>query len=106
LTEILESQNYKVLTASDGVDALDQLEACGGNVDIVLCDMVMPNMGGSELCKVLNQQYPEVKIILMSGYPLVGGTRELLDISSVTRIQKPASLKTLSLAMRNARNGP
>jgi PAS domain S-box-containing protein len=105
LTDILESQNYKVLTAIDGVDALNQLEAFGGGVDIVLCDMVMPRMGGAELCTVLRQQYPEVKIILMSGYPLVGGTRELLDISSVTRIQKPASLKALSRAMRNARNG-
>ncbi len=91
-----------MLEARDGVEALSTLEKQAGEVDIVLCDLMMPRMGGVELCKVLRHDYPEVKVILMSGYPLVGGTRELLDVARVTRIQKPVTLKALARVVKSA----
>ncbi len=100
LRDTLASLNYRPLIACNGVEALAVYEANRGSVDLVLCDMVMPQMGGHELLKALRARDPSLRVSLMTGYPLGTGTRELL--LGVSWMQKPVDLATLGRFVRNA----
>ncbi len=65
---ILESAGYTVLTACDGVDALRVLTARGAPVDLLLTDVIMPNMGGPELASRISALHPQTKVLFASGY--------------------------------------
>ncbi len=94
--EILESQGYTVFFAKDGAVALSKLEARGGAVELIISDLVMPNMGGRDLYDAVTERYPNIKMVLITGYPLGGHTRELLDRQRVTWLQKPLTSETLA----------
>jgi len=64
--EILLEAGYRVLTASDGKDALDKLAS--HTVDLVLSDVIMPNMDGYQLAQYMLEHYPAIKIQLTSGF--------------------------------------
>jgi CheY-like chemotaxis protein len=65
---VLKSNGYDVLEAANGVSALAAYEKNGHKVDMVLTDVVMPQMNGFELGKQLTERTPGVKILYMSGY--------------------------------------
>jgi two-component system, cell cycle sensor histidine kinase and response regulator CckA len=67
VTSILESAGYLVLAAGNGVDALAILEA-RDDVDLVLLDVVMPQLGGPETLARIAERWPKVKVVLSSGY--------------------------------------
>ncbi len=96
ICEILESQGYTVFFAEDGAVALSELEARGGAVELIISDLVMPNMGGRDLYDEVSARYPNIKMVLITGYPLGGHTRELLDYQRVTWLQKPLTSETLA----------
>ena len=64
----LKSRGYTVIEAGNGVEALEELEKQGRKVDIVVSDVVMPEMDGPTLMKELKQRKPDIKIIFVSGY--------------------------------------
>src|SRR5437588_7124557 len=64
----LASRGYTVLEAGNGVEAIAMLEKNGGHVDLVVSDVVMPEMDGPTLLKELRRRKPELKIIFVSGY--------------------------------------
>jgi PAS domain S-box-containing protein len=65
---LLERAGYRVLTARHGADALRVLEQAGGTVDVLLSDVVMPEMGGVELAARATEMIPGLPVVLMSGY--------------------------------------
>jgi PAS domain S-box-containing protein len=65
---VLKSNGYDVMEASNGVSALATYEKNGHKVDMVLTDVVMPQMNGFELGKQLTERAPGIKILYMSGY--------------------------------------
>ena len=68
VARVLERRGYQVLVAADGTEALDVVEEHGGALDLVLSDLVMPEMGGRELAARLGETRPELPILFMSGY--------------------------------------
>jgi two-component system cell cycle sensor histidine kinase/response regulator CckA len=100
ICEILNAMGYAVLDVADGVEALDVLADKNGQIDLILSDLVMPNMGGRDLYDTVTEQHPDIKVILMTGYPLGGHTRELLDRSRVTWLQKPLSSEAIARAVK------
>ncbi|ARQ00820.1 cell cycle histidine kinase CckA [Pseudorhodoplanes sinuspersici] len=64
----LASRGYTVLTASNGVEALEELERNEGKVDLVVSDVVMPEMDGPTLLKEMRKTNPDLKMIFVSGY--------------------------------------
>jgi two-component system cell cycle sensor histidine kinase/response regulator CckA len=64
----LTSRGYTVLEAGNGVEAIEVIEKCGGDVDLVVSDVVMPEMDGPTLLKEMRKRNPELKIIFVSGY--------------------------------------
>ena len=65
---ILQKSGYRIVIAGSGMEALHELEAHGGEVGLVLTDMVMPGMGGRELIERITAGFPAVRIVCMSGY--------------------------------------
>ncbi|MCC0007783.1 MAG: response regulator [Hyphomicrobiaceae bacterium] len=65
----LRSRGFEVMEASNGAEALDLIEANDGNVDIIVSDVVMPEIDGPTLLKTLRKAHPEMKFVFMSGYP-------------------------------------
>ncbi|MGD8552998.1 MAG: PAS domain S-box protein [Anaerolineales bacterium] len=96
LCEILESLGYHVRSACDGGEALKIIENENGHLDLVVSDLVMPNMGGRELYDHVSTSYPDLKMVLITGYPLGSHTRELLDRKRVSWLQKPLSSELVS----------
>ena len=96
---MLEEMNYRVVTASDGAEGLAIFNEQGDNISLVLMDMVMPKLGGSELIKRLRERNPGVRIIVMSGYPL--GT-ECLPEGISSWLTKPIEPKTLASVLERA----
>jgi two-component system cell cycle sensor histidine kinase/response regulator CckA len=68
LCAILKREGYKVVEAKDGDEALAAWEHYQGQIDVVITDMVMPNMSGKKLVERLRLLKPKVKIIYISGY--------------------------------------
>ena len=66
--EFLSSSGYSVLTAKDGLEALETVQRLGNSIDAVLTDVVMPNMRGPELGARLKATAPHIKIVYMTGY--------------------------------------
>jgi two-component system cell cycle sensor histidine kinase/response regulator CckA len=68
LVEALTGLGYSVRQAADGVDALSELRKDQAGVDLVLTDVVMPRMGGMELCTAAREIYPNLRFLFSSGY--------------------------------------
>ena len=92
--EFLRSAGYSVLTAKDGVEALEVSDRVGGSIQLLLTDVVMPKMRGTELAQKLKASFPSLRVVYMSGY-LEQDTcsGEILEKAIV--LQKPFSRDTL-----------
>jgi two-component system sensor histidine kinase EvgS len=99
---ILKGLGYTVLTASSPVKAVALAEEHAGTISLLITDVVMPEMNGRELAKVLQTSCPELKVLFMSGYTAnVIAHRGVLD-GDVNFIQKPFSNRDLAVKVREA----
>ncbi len=95
----LKRQGYEVLEASSGVEALEVMEAQEGKIDIVVSDVVMPEMDGPTLLKELRKKNPDLKIIFVSGYPN-DAFKESLGEDEFAFLPKPFSLSQLAAKVK------
>jgi CheY-like chemotaxis protein len=102
VVEILEMLNYNTLSASNGVDALSLFQNYEGNIDLVLSDVVMPLMDGTALHQALSKIKPEIKMIMMTGYPLEQSGRTLLKQNVVAWMQKPLHTEQIAQTVYQA----
>ncbi|HEX3034506.1 MAG TPA: ATP-binding protein, partial [Thermodesulfobacteriota bacterium] len=101
---MLESLGYQVLTAKDGPEALRIYRQHHDKVSLVLTDAIMPDMDGFALLEELAIQNPDIKGVLMSGYPLEEEKKELLTQRAINWIQKPFTIVSLSQVVRFSLN--
>jgi PAS domain S-box-containing protein len=97
---ILHAQNFQVKTAQTGVDALQVFELYGKSISLVVADMVMPEMGGVALFQALQERWPAVKMLFITGHPLELEDRALLEKGDVTWLQKPFSVNEFNEAVK------
>lgn len=97
---MLETRGYTVHEAGSGVEALDIMEELEGRVDIVVSDVVMPEMDGPTLLAELRKSYPDLKFIFVSGYAEDAFARNLPADAKFGFLPKPFSLKQLAVAVR------
>jgi two-component system cell cycle sensor histidine kinase/response regulator CckA len=103
LADSLEPLGYQTLEAANGQEALTVFEQREGQIDLVLSDIVMPEMGGKALLRKLRQQYPDVKVVLMSGHPLEETEIEALRADGLADwLAKPPSLEQLARVVGQA----
>ncbi|MCD4787642.1 MAG: response regulator [Desulfobacterales bacterium] len=98
--ELLETLGYEVLTARDGKEAVEVYKKKWDKIDLVLMDMVMPNMGGGEAYDRMKEINPRVKVLLSSGYSIDREAKEILARDCDGFIQKPCTIKELSEKIR------
>ena len=98
--EMAASLGYKVITANGGLDAVEKYKEHQSEIDIVVLDMVMPDMGGGPTFDRLKAVYPDVKVILSSGYSINGEASAIMDRGCSGFIQKPFNLMQLSHKLR------
>jgi len=103
--EFLTAAGYSVLTAEDGQEALETAERLGGSIQVLLTDIVMPKMRGSELGMRLKSLLPNLKIIYMTGYlEQSEGDRGFLEDAFV--LQKPFSREAVVRQVGQALRSP
>jgi two-component system cell cycle sensor histidine kinase/response regulator CckA len=97
----LTSRGYTVLTAANGVEALEELERNEGKVDIVVSDVVMPEMDGPTLLKEMRKTNPGLKMIFVSGYAEEAFQKNLPPGGQFAFLPKPFTLKQLVEQVKN-----
>jgi two-component system cell cycle sensor histidine kinase/response regulator CckA len=102
----LTDAGHTVLEASDGVEALHLVRRRNGAVDLVLSDVVMPQMNGTELADRIGGEFPEVPVILMSAFAPAGVARIGLGDTIVPVLQKPFDTGQLLELVRLALEHP
>jgi two-component system, cell cycle sensor histidine kinase and response regulator CckA len=95
----LKRQGYEVLEAADGLDALEVMNSCNGEVDIVVSDVVMPGMDGPTMLKEMRRANPDLKIIFVSGYPNEA-FQQALGEETFAFLPKPFSLPQLAAKVK------
>jgi len=91
----LTARGYTVLEAASGVEALQIIEERGTSVDLVVSDVVMPEMDGPTLLGELRKLYPDLKVIFVSGYAEDAFKRNLPEGEEFNFLPKPFSLRQL-----------
>ena len=96
----LSSRGYTVLEAGNGREAIKVLEDRGGEIDLVVSDVVMPEMDGPTLLKEMRKRNPDLKIIFVSGYAEEAFEKNLPDRGQFAFLAKPFTLKQLVAAVK------
>ena len=101
VSHMLQAKGYRVLTAVDGPDALRVWDDAIGEIDLVITDLLMPGMPGTEVLERLAALRPGLAGIYMSGFP--GTVRESFELDpKVPFLQKPFGAEALKEALDSA----
>ena len=97
----LRELGYTVIAASDGFEALEVEAEHENSIDLLLSDVVMPNLGGFELARALRETRPDIKVLFMSGYPSRGDIKSTDLPDDIPLLPKPCSREQLARAVRD-----
>ncbi len=89
LVAMLEKLGYRVVAVNSGQEAVDVLGTGETGIDLVILDMIMPQVSGKEVFNRLKKTDPNVRVLLASGYSIKGQAREIMDRGCGGFIQKP-----------------
>ena len=98
-TKALERKGYKVFAAASGEQALALLAEHGGSIDLLVSDVVMPNMDGPTVVKHARAAFPALKVIMISGYA-EESLRKSIETPDIAFLPKPFQLKELATAVK------
>jgi two-component system cell cycle sensor histidine kinase/response regulator CckA len=96
----LSRQGYEVLEAGTGVEALDVMAREQGKIDIIVSDVIMPEMDGPSMLKEMRKTNPDIKIIFVSGYPDDAFKKSLDDDETYAFLPKPFTLPQLAAKVK------
>jgi PAS domain S-box-containing protein len=100
--EVLEENGYAVITALNGQEGLQLSRDFDGRIDLLITDVVMPQMGGRELAEALSALRPDTRVLYMSGYTDDAIVRHGILDDNTFFLQKPFTPNTLALKTREA----
>ncbi|MEZ4642449.1 MAG: PAS domain-containing protein [Chloroflexota bacterium] len=95
IQDVLTTLNYHTLIATNGQEALAMLAQQAAHINLVLSDVVMPELGGWALAAAIKQKYPDIPIVLMSGYAL-DSPPPGMSLEHTTWLRKPFSIQELA----------
>ncbi len=93
---MLEKLGYTALKAQNGAEAIDIFKAHKNEIKMVVLDIIMPDIGGSDVYDIIKKINPDVKVLLSSGYSVDGQAIELLERGCDGFMQKPFTMEELS----------
>jgi len=100
LTDFLNREGYSIHSAENGIRALEVLKE--NTFDLVITDIKMPGMGGLELMNSLKQQYPDLVVLVMTGYASLETTMAAIKAGAYDYIIKPFKIDEMRVAVGNA----
>ena len=100
VTKLLQSMGYQVLGATDPLDALSQIETFDGHIDLLVTDIIMPEMSGWELAEKVSSLLPDITCLFMSGYAPDVFSKEFPHEKPIHLLQKPFSRDQLAEEIR------
>lgn len=100
LGEILRPLGFTLLNASSGFEAMKLAEEAEGNIDLLLSDVVMPEMGGAELAVRLRERYPDMHVMFISGFMKPGMEENLCQGRKPGFLRKPFTPSELTSKLR------
>ncbi len=106
LGRVLAGSGYNVLAGRNGAEALEAVHARGGRVDLLVTDVVMPQMTGTELASALGGEQPGMKVLFMTGHTDDPSLAARLGDGSVELLQKPFTNETLLRVVRRLLGPP
>ena len=98
----LRSRGYTVLEATSGVEALDLFRRNEGAIDLIVSDVVMPEMDGPSLLREVRKIDPEIRFIFVSGYAEDAFAKNLPPDAQFGFLPKPFSLKQIAETVKAA----
>ncbi|NVL90558.1 MAG: response regulator [Desulfobacterales bacterium] len=105
IRSMLERLGYRVLLAKTGKEAVDISRTFDGDIDLAILDIVLPDIGGKEVYRLITEARSGLKVIVCSGYTVDGPAQEILDAGAQDFIQKPFSFNTLSEKLKEVIRG-
>ena len=102
---MLEKLGYVVLEARSGLEGIRITRNFEGDIDFVILDIGLPDMGGEKVYPELIRTRPNLRVMVCSGYAVDGPAQEILDKGAQGFIQKPFSMAELSAKLRLASEG-
>ncbi|MBN2364626.1 MAG: sigma-54-dependent Fis family transcriptional regulator [Calditrichaeota bacterium] len=100
LSNYLESMNYEVTTAEDGQDALNKFTK--GDFDLIISDLLMPNIDGLELLKRIRDIDKDVIFLMITGYPSIETAVDAIKKGAYDYITKPFHMEDVKLRIERA----
>jgi DNA-binding NtrC family response regulator len=94
----LNRQGYRVVTAGGGAEALSLLEK--DRVDIVVTDMKMPKMSGLDTMTAIRKKFPDLPIVLMTGYAVEDMLTKAMQFKRTASLRKPFNMTDLNKAVK------
>ena len=98
---MVQKLGYQVLVATSGEKALEAIANPNQRIDLVLLDLIMPDMDGGQTFDRIRELQPQIPVMLSSGYALDGQAAEIMNRGCDGFIQKPFNLSELSKKIRN-----
>jgi Response regulator containing CheY-like receiver, AAA-type ATPase, and DNA-binding domains len=103
---MLERLGYRVVEATNGAEAIGLLDTTRDRIDLILTDVVMPELHGGELGQFLHVHEPARPVLYMSGYTGDEITRRGLEASGAALLKKPFTAESLAHAVRELLDRP
>lgn len=101
IEKALDAHGYRVLSARDGAEALERASAYAGQIELLVTDVVMPDMNGRELSRRLVETRPNLRTLYLSGYTDDAILHRGVLQQGVAFLQKPFSLRALARKVRD-----
>lgn len=100
MKEILEYEKYSVTTAENGKEGLHEFDK--KDFDLVFCDIKMPELDGIDVLKKMNEEKPEIPVIMISGHGNIETAVEAIKLGAYDFIEKPLDLNRILVTIKNA----
>ena len=100
--DMLEALGYEVITAADGLEGISRYRELFREIDLVILDMVMPNLSGGDCFRRMKEINPKARVVLSSGYSMDGSIQDVMNEGILAFIQKPYRLEELSCVVGTA----
>ncbi|MCP3890018.1 MAG: response regulator, partial [Desulfobulbaceae bacterium] len=97
---MLEKLGYRIIVAADGEQAVDVVKRKGNEIDLVILDLIMPGMNGGKVFDRIKEIWPQMPVVLSSGYAINGQADKILKRGCNGFIQKPFNISELSQKVR------
>ena len=96
ICEVLRREGYRVLACGDAAEGIEASRRHGPGIDLLLTDVVMPGMNGPEMASRIQETFPQMQVVYMSGYSEKALANEAKVDACFEYLQKPFTLKSLT----------